>query len=151
MKKQIEDLGSIEITDNDYGPCTVSVRLVDGNVWMTQSQIARLFGVYEATVRNNLRAVFRSGILREGDVTHPSWNGQSGFGTLYGLEVIIYMSFRAGTPRANAFRKWIAHALSKWNHKNNFNNPVVVLVYSVTDKSKVNAHSNRKPYLFICL
>lgn len=37
MKKQIEDLGSIEITDNDYGPCTVSVRLVDGNVWMTQS------------------------------------------------------------------------------------------------------------------
>lgn len=47
MKKQIEDLGSIEITDNDYGPCTVAVRLVDGNVWMTQSQIARLFGVYE--------------------------------------------------------------------------------------------------------
>mgnify|MGYP000820471356 CR=1 FL=1 len=46
MKKQIEDLGSIEITDNDYGPCTVAVRLVDGNVWMTQSQIARLFGVY---------------------------------------------------------------------------------------------------------
>lgn len=23
MKKQIEDLGSIEIADNDYGPCTV--------------------------------------------------------------------------------------------------------------------------------
>ena len=69
MKKQIEDLGSIEIADNDYGPCTVSVRLVDGNVWMTQSQIARLFGVYEATVRNNLRAAFRSGILREGDVS----------------------------------------------------------------------------------
>lgn len=84
MKEQIEDLGSIEIAENDYGSCTVSVRLVDGNVWMTQSQIARLFGVYEATVRNNLRAAFRSGILREGDVTHPSWNGQSGFGTLLG-------------------------------------------------------------------
>ena len=129
MKKQIEDLGSIEITDNDYGPCTVSVRLVDGNVWMTQSQIARLFGVYEATVRNNLRAAFRSGMLREGDVTHPSWNGQSGFGTLYGLEAIIYMSFRAGTSQTYAFRKWVAHGLSKWNHKNNFNDPVVVLVY----------------------
>ena len=32
MKKQIKDLGSIEIADNDYGPCTVSVRLVDGTV-----------------------------------------------------------------------------------------------------------------------
>lgn len=112
MKKQIEDLGSIEIADNDYGPCTVLVRLVNGNVWMTQSQIARLFGVYEATVRNNLRAAFRSGILWEGDVTHPSWNGQSGFGTQYRLKPIIYMSFRAGTPRANAFRKWVAHVLS---------------------------------------
>ena len=129
MKKQIDNLGSIEIADNDYESCTVAVRLVGGNVWMTQSQIARLFGVYEATVRNNLRAAFRSGILREGDVTHPSWNGQSGFGTLYGLEVIIYMSFRVGTPRANAFRKWVVHALSKWNHKNNFNDPVVVVVY----------------------
>ena len=36
----------------------VSVRLIDGNVWMTQSQIERLFGVYETTVRNNLRAGF---------------------------------------------------------------------------------------------
>lgn len=69
MKKQIEDLGSIEITDNDYGPCTVAVRLVGGNVWMTQSQIARLFGVYEATVRNNLRAGFRGEMLREGKVS----------------------------------------------------------------------------------
>lgn len=72
MKKQIEDLGFIEIDDNDYGPCTVAVRLVGGYVWMTQSQIARLFGVYEATVRNNLRAAFRSEMLREGDVPHPS-------------------------------------------------------------------------------
>ena len=93
------DTGSIVITEDDYGNCTVEVRLVDGNVWMTQYEIARLFGVYEATVRNNLRTVFKSGMLREWDVTHPSCNGQSGFCTLYGLEAIIYMSFRTGTYR----------------------------------------------------
>ena len=71
MKKQIEDLGSIEIAENDYGPCTVAVRLADGNVWMTQSQIARLFGVYEATVRNNLQALFKSRLVSECDITHP--------------------------------------------------------------------------------
>ena len=129
MKKQIEDLGSIEIAENDYGPCTVSVRLVGGNVWMTQSQIARLFGVYEATVRNNLRAAFRSGILREGDVTHPSWNGQSGFGTLYGLESIIYMSFRTGTYRAKAFREWVVHTLSEHYRQGKPKEPSVILVY----------------------
>lgn len=135
MKKQIEDLGSIEITDNDYGPCTVAVRLVDGNVWMTQSQIAQLFGVYEATVRNNLRAAFRSGILREGDVTHPSWNGQSGFGTLYGLEAIIYMSFRTGTPQAYAFRRWVVHTLNEYQRNGNRQRPSVVLMCSLEIKN----------------
>lgn len=135
MKKQIEDLGFIEIAENDYGPCTVSVRLVDGNVWMTQSQIARLFGVYEATVQNNLRAAFRSGILREGDVTLPSWNGQSGFGTLYGLEVIIYMSFRAGTYRAKAFREWVVHTLNEYHCNGNRQRPSVVLMCSLEIKN----------------
>lgn len=97
---------------------------------MTQSQIARLFGVYEATVRNNLRAAFRSGILHEGDVAHPSWNGQSGFGTLYGLEAIIYMSFRAGTPRANAFRRWVVHALREYYRIGKSKEPSVILVYN---------------------
>ena len=60
MKTHIMDTGSIEITEDDYGHCTVRVRLVDGNVWMTQYEIARLFGVYDAAVRNNLRTVFKS-------------------------------------------------------------------------------------------
>ena len=75
MNEHIEDTGSIVIIEDDYGNCTITVRLVDGNVWMTQYEIARLFGVYEATVRNNLRALFKSRLVSECDVTHPSWNG----------------------------------------------------------------------------
>lgn len=132
MKKQIEDLGSIEITDNDYGPCTVSVRLVDGNVWMTQSQIARLFGVYEAAVRNDLRALFKSRLVSECDITHPSWNGQSDFGTLYGLEVIIYMSFCAGTYWAKAFREWVVHTLGAYHRTDKPKVPSVIIMYNYT-------------------
>lgn len=130
MKTHIEDTGSIVITEDDYGNCTVEVRLVDGNVWMTQYEIAQLFGVYEATVRNNLRTVFKSGMLRECDVTHPSWNGQSGFGTLYGLEAIIYMSFRTGTYRAKAFRKWVVHTQSEHYRQGKPKGPSVILVYA---------------------
>jgi len=129
MKTHIEDTGSIVITEDDCGNCTVTVRLVDGNVWMTQYEIARLFGVYDATVRNNLRTVFKSDMLRECDVTHPSWNGQSGFCTLYGLEAIIYMSFRAGTYRAKAFRKWVVHTLSEHYRQGKPKGPSVILVY----------------------
>lgn len=74
MKKHIKDTGSIVITEDDHGNCMVTARLADGNVWMTQYEIARLFGVYEVTVRNNLRALFKSRLLSEYDVAHPSWN-----------------------------------------------------------------------------
>ena len=124
------DTGSIVITEDDYGHCTVRVRLVDGNVWMTQYEIARLFGVYDATVRNNLRTVFKSGMLRELDVTHPSCNGQSGFCTLYGLEAIIYMSFRTGTYRAKAFRKWVVHTLNAYHRTDKPKELSVILVYA---------------------
>lgn len=138
MKKHIEDTGSIVITEDDYGNCTVEVRLVDGNVWMTQYEIARLFGVYDAAVRNNLRALFKSGMLREWDVTHPSWNGQSGFCTLYGLEAIIYMSFRTGTYRAKAFRKWVVHTLSEHYRQSKPKDPSVILVCRyVPERSEV--------------
>lgn len=77
----MENRGSIKITEKPNGGWEVEAQLVNGNVWMTQYEIAQLFGVYEATVRNNLRTLFKSGILFEGDVTPPGWNGQSGFGT----------------------------------------------------------------------
>ena len=64
MNEHIVDTGSIVITEDDCGNCTVTVRLVDGNVWMTQYEIARLFGVYDAAVCNNLRTLFKSEMLR---------------------------------------------------------------------------------------
>lgn len=70
MKKHIVDTGSIVITEDDHGNCTVTVRVVDGNVWMTQYEIAQLFGVYEVAVRNNLRAIFKSGMLWEGNPSY---------------------------------------------------------------------------------
>ena len=129
MNEHIEDTGSIVIIEDDYGNCTITVRLVDGNVWMTQYEIARLFGVYEATVRNNLRALFKSRLVSECDVTHPSWKGQSGFSTLYSLEAVIYMSFRTGTYRAKAFRKWVTHTLGAYHRTGKSQEPSVILVY----------------------
>ena len=35
-------------------------RTAGGEVWLTQGEIARLFGVFEAAVRANIRAIYRS-------------------------------------------------------------------------------------------
>jgi|GEM_PF-4388560 len=50
------------ITINDTG---VYINPLNGTVWMTQHEIADLFGTLISTVYANLRAIFKSEVLRE--------------------------------------------------------------------------------------
>ena len=61
--------GNITITgleDINRHP-TVSVRLENGNVWLTKHELARLFGVFIQTIDANMRSIFKSRILNESE------------------------------------------------------------------------------------
>ena len=67
----MKNRGSITITgleDINRQP-TVSVKIENGNVWMTKHELAGLFGVFVQTIDANMRSIFKSGILYDGDVT----------------------------------------------------------------------------------
>ena len=54
--------GNITITgleDINRHP-TVSVKLENGNVWLTKHELARLFGVFIQTIDANMRSIFKS-------------------------------------------------------------------------------------------
>lgn len=59
----------------------------DGTVWMTQWQIARLFGVFVAAINNNIRSIYKSKHVNEYR-THR----MSGYVDLYNLEMIYRLS-----------------------------------------------------------
>lgn len=61
--------GYIKITEEEIGKPIVEVKIVNGTVWMFKHEIARLFDVHLQTVGNNFRSIFKSGVLREDDVT----------------------------------------------------------------------------------
>lgn len=69
-------------------------RNAGGEVWLAQPEIARLFGVFEAAVRANIRAIYRSEALRRGP-TQRIVHGVE----FYNLEMIA----------ALAFRRWLLH------------------------------------------
>ena len=53
--------GNITITgleDINRHP-TVSVKLENGNVWLTKHELARLFGVFIQTIDANMRSIFK--------------------------------------------------------------------------------------------
>ena len=58
---------------------TVSVKLENGNVWLTKHELARLFGVFIQTIDANMRSIFKSRILNESEATidHHGKAGQA--------------------------------------------------------------------------
>ena len=77
-------------------------RNTEGEVWLTQSEIARLFGVFEAAVRANIRAIYRSEALRMGRTQRIVYGVE-----FYNLEMIAALSFRLRSLESEAFRRWL--------------------------------------------
>ena len=101
------DQGSI-IIEND----TVTVRFgTDGSVWLTQSEIARLFGVFVSAVSANIRAIYKSGALRE-DETRWCMDTSPGCSIIvYNLEMIAALAFRLRSHQTQVFRRWLLRRL----------------------------------------
>ncbi len=52
----------------DAGEDSIKVRVQDGNVWLTQKAIAKLFDVDRSVVTKHLKSIFESGELEENAV-----------------------------------------------------------------------------------
>ena len=92
----------VQIIETTIGNWEVEVAA--GEVWMTRSEIARVFGVFVAAVHANIRAIYRSGSLSEYR-THREMKHVD----LYNLEMIAALSFRVGSMESEAFRKWLLY------------------------------------------
>lgn len=109
--------GYIKIEENGDKQFVITAKLVNCTLWMTKHEIADLFNVYVNTVGNNLRSIFKSGLLREQDVTHKhkSENGSLMFETVYyNLEVLVFLSYRINSFETKLFREWILKALFEY-------------------------------------
>ncbi len=93
-------------------PITIKNRQVvihtNGNgVWLTQSQIADLFGVFTAAVNANIRAILKSGVLHEEHVIRRTRYRDGNIVERYSLEMIVTLAFRLKSENAEVFRRWI--------------------------------------------
>lgn len=86
---------------------------VPDNVQMQDFEIAELFGVMIPTIRSNIRAILKSGM-----VVADTQNGGTFFGSTFypdylGLDIIIALAFRIQSPRAEIFRRWVLAKITK--------------------------------------
>jgi len=85
----------------------VTIRSSANGVWLTQSQIADLFGVFTSAVSANIRQILKSGMLDENRVFRRTRCRNGNLIERYDLEMITALAFRLKSEKAEVFRRWI--------------------------------------------
>lgn len=81
----------------------------DNDVWLTQYEIARLFKVFVPAVTANIKAIYKSGALKEYDtMCILSTDPKTGV-IVYNMEMIAALAFRIDSWHTKVFRSWLTH------------------------------------------
>lgn len=115
---------AIEIYSSQDGSIQLNVKLENDTVWLTQSQMAELFGKDRTTITRHISNIFKEGELDESLVCAKNahtkdYGRRSGFTqvkevTLYNLDVIISVGYRVKSLQGIRFRQWANSVLKQY-------------------------------------
>lgn len=112
---------SIVLYTTDDGNTQLEVKLEKDTVWLTQSQMAELFGIDRTTIVRHIRNVYKSEELDE--FSTCAKNAQvrmEGSRKIqreipyYNLDMIISVGYRVNSIRATTFRRWATSILKQY-------------------------------------
>ncbi|MBD5194349.1 MAG: virulence RhuM family protein [Bacteroides sp.] len=96
----------------------LEVRLENETVWLTQQQIADLFGVKQPAISKHLKNIFESGELIETSVhsilEYTATDGKSYKTKFYNLDAILSVGYRVNSKNATLFRQWANKVLKDY-------------------------------------
>lgn len=102
----------------------IEVQLEDETVWLTQEQMATLFGKGRTTVTEHIKNVFQEGELDEKlvcrDFRHTTKHGaikgktQQKTSKHYNLDVIISVGYRVKSKQGTQFRQWATQRIKDY-------------------------------------
>ncbi|MBR1716603.1 MAG: virulence RhuM family protein [Paludibacteraceae bacterium] len=97
----------------------LEVHLKDETVWLTQQQIADLFGVKQPAISKHIANIYKSGELdEEGTYSILEYMGHDGkqlYTTkAYNLDMILSVGYRVNSTNATRFRQWANRVLKDY-------------------------------------
>ena len=82
-------------------------------VLMQDFEIAELFGVMIPTIRSNIRAILKTGVVTADLTNGATLVGCNVLPDYHGLDMIVALAFRIQSPQAEIFRRWILAKATK--------------------------------------
>ena len=112
---------SIEIYRSQDGSIQLNVKLENDTVWLTQSQMAELFGVDRTSIVRHIRNIYKSEELDQNStcVKNAQVRTEGHRSILreipyYNLDMIISVGYRVNSKNATSFRRWATSILKQY-------------------------------------
>ena len=102
----------IEITE--HGTITIPSE----TIWMSEAELVSLFGVIAPSVRAAIKAVYKSGILKEYEVQRYIHLSDKIGVDVYSLEMVVALAFRINSYGAERVRNAVIEKLYLRKEKN---------------------------------
>lgn len=113
-----EKQDQIIIYKSPDGKVNLDVELKKETIWLSQAQIALLFGTQRPAITKHLKNIFQSGELVENSVCsileHTAGDGKIYNTKFFNLDAILSVGYRVNSKRATQFRIWATSVLK--NH-----------------------------------
>lgn len=100
------------------GVTVIRLQARDGNVWLSQAELAELFQATKQNISLHIRNILDDGEQEEDSVVKEylttAADGKAYRTLHYSLPMILAVGFRVRSPRGMQFRRWAAEALSEY-------------------------------------
>lgn len=110
--------GEMILYQTEDGLARISLRAVDGTVWLTQAEIAELFDSSKQNISLHLKNIFSDAELDQAAVVKEylttAADGKSYRTLCYSLDAILAVGFRVRSPRGSQFRRWANTVLREY-------------------------------------
>lgn len=117
MTENLND--KIIIYQSEDGKTQLDVKLEHETIWLTQKQIAELFGTKRPAITKHLKNIYASEELTEEStcsiLEHMGNDGRQSYNTkYYNLDAILSVGYRVNSKNATRFRQWANSVLKQY-------------------------------------
>jgi hypothetical protein len=99
-----------------------------GEIWMSESEMVDLFGVFIPKLRNAIKALYKEELVKQYETERIIKKKDNLYVTVYSMEVALLLAFQLNSYQARAVRKELMERITR-NHK-----PFEVILSATTGK-----------------
>ena len=87
-----------------------------GEIWMSESELVDLFGVFIPKLRNAIKALYKEEVVKPFEAEQTIKKRDNLHVIVYNMEVVLLLAFRLNSDQARAVRRELMERISR-NHK----------------------------------